>query len=1189
MTITSNDLRVMQSERMTDYSDGGGRMSARPVRDGVIGNVFPDISTLNTITGNVSLRKVFLNVNTANTDPYLGVFGFLSDPPLDPLVSALAFNTASATDTRTEARSYVENYRVKANKSQFILYGNHVAGQSSVQVYCREEIPSPDIGDVLCLSVESLGFPASEQYVAVQEVMSRRPVKFWDTSGEFQRDVMLLRISAPLVQNFPGRDDPIPASTAAPTVIRETQVSAAARYYGVLPLKAPAPAGALAVQVDSPYTQVVPTATAESPVVDQRAGLGQVALIQSGPAGAIVSTVDMSAPVDGGFVRYLGGPVARGSISIQTSVGRRIRDDGAGALISSPPGITGEVEYQTGRIYVEHASSLGHCTVTATPAGALLEQSYSWSAPVTAANRNTVYVFQLDANLAPGSVVLDYLALGEWIRLRDNGSGNLEGGTNQGSGTINYATGSVSVTLGALPDVDSDIVLSWGTDLRARNSSGEITVPPPEHVQALSQSGLEPGSLVMRWESQGQSRTAQANAAGRLTGDATGSVDFASGVVRFTTVHAADAQIEYAYNYDTGVHVEVFNPNKIGNQINVTLSHAPIRPGSLRCTWLANYAQAYGTLALTRTGRVVDLADDGSGQLKLPAVSDNHGAVGFVGTVNYSNGALAVDVDATLPTWVPGGFEWRTLPSGGTCGTITGWSLENRGYTFESGAAFTVRYQAASGGTVSHSESHDLPAIVLRLGRGAAGPAVPGSVRFSFRGKTYVDRAGGLYCDIDPRTNTGTLAGSYDYASNTATLTVLGSTPGNTVSIVSLLTRYTNPGVSAVLFRAPGSPLRAGSFTIRATALDGEAFTAVADINGKLTAPNIVGRVDWDSGMARVAFGEWITAAGNESEPWFDPAAVVAGRIFKPRLVDPASIFFGCVIYKSLPLDPSIVGIDPVRLPSDGRVLALRPGDVAVVHHTVETIEASPQAGAVVDLGRPRLAWAQVVDSAGTPVESVWYTLDLAAGRLTWASPLNLSAYTLPITIRHRIEDARLCTDVQVNGDISLQAPLSHDFPAGSQISGGIAYGDRQARPRVFFDQGTWDNVWRDDVHGAVAGASYNSPVYPVEVTNDGAIDERWALVFVNPNQVNVIGETTGQVLAAAPINTDIAPINPVSGKPYFTLRAAGFGTGWAAMNVIRFNTISATVPTWLARVIRPGTPTVTTDRTRIQYYGNAN
>ncbi|MVT37368.1 hypothetical protein GO497_09110, partial [Acidovorax citrulli] len=75
-------------------------------------------------------------------------------------------------------------------------------------------------------------------------------------------------------------------------------------------------------------------------------------------------------------------------------------------------------------------------------------------------------------------------------------------------------------------------------------------------------------------------------------------------------------------------------------------------------------------------------------------------------------------------------------------------------------------------------------------------------------------------------------------------------------------------------------------------------------------------------------------------------------------------------------------------------------------------------------------------------------------------------------------------------------------------------------------------------------------------VTNAGALTERFALrVLSNGTDVEVIGEHVGNV-GTYSRNTDIAPINPVSGAPFFVLRAAGWGSGWAAGNTLFLPTV---------------------------------
>lgn len=523
-------------------------------------------------------------------------------------------------------------------------------------------------------------------------------------------------------------------------------------------------------------------------------------------------------------------------------------------------------------------------------------------------------------------------------------------------------------------------------------------------------------------------------------------------------------------------------------------------------------------------------------------------------------------------------------------------------YTFAydfAGRPVTASYVEAGATVLHESVSYLPPPIEIYFGAGTAGPAVPGSVRFVFRGLTYVDRAGKLYHSINASTNAGTLAGIYDYSRNLAHLTDYGPGASNSVTVVSLLTRYDEQGVTSVFFRTPGAPLRPGSFTIRGTTMEGVELSGVADIDGVITGTGLTGLVDFTNGVVRVAFGQSVVAAGHETDDWYDAANVdVSGNIWQPTGVDPSTVFFGTVLYSSIPVDPDIIGLDPVRLPNDGRVVAFSPGDVCVVHNTVEhNVASAPAAASVLDFGRTQVSLVEVFDADLTPVLDTWYTVDNAAGTLTWADPLNLSAYTFPITVRERIEFFSAIANVQITGEITLAAQLPRDFPAaGTMVSSAIAYGNLQGRYLNLFDQDTYSpGVWSDVVSGAPAAASYNDVTYPLLVTNEGAIDERWALRFLSPTSVQVIGETTG-IVGTFSTTTDIAPINPVSqtvdnptGVPYFFIDALGFGSGWAANNVIRFNTIAASKPLWCARTVRQGALTVSPDRVRLQVYGNAS
>ena len=46
MTINADQVKLFESERLTDETDGGGRATGNEVEDGQINNLFNDISRL---------------------------------------------------------------------------------------------------------------------------------------------------------------------------------------------------------------------------------------------------------------------------------------------------------------------------------------------------------------------------------------------------------------------------------------------------------------------------------------------------------------------------------------------------------------------------------------------------------------------------------------------------------------------------------------------------------------------------------------------------------------------------------------------------------------------------------------------------------------------------------------------------------------------------------------------------------------------------------------------------------------------------------------------------------------------------------------------------------------------------------------------------------------------------------------
>ena len=493
----------------------------------------------------------------------------------------------------------------------------------------------------------------------------------------------------------------------------------------------------------------------------------------------------------------------------------------------------------------------------------------------------------------------------------------------------------------------------------------------------------------------------------------------------------------------------------------------------------------------------------------------------------------------------------------------------------ESGWA-KVRFRAA-GTSNATNDSFTAGALAIDLTPSFAENIVPGSINFTLGGKTYFDRLGSLYYDLNPVTGAATLAGNINYANGAASITAWVPAAGNAVALRSLLTTLDGTPVDEVTFRVPASPVRPSSLQLLATRLSGGTINVSANNNGDITGTDVLGSIDYETGVVRVRFGSWVVAAGNEGQSWYDPDAVVTidgvSKIFKPVPVFADTIKYNAVAYSYLPLDADIIGLDPVRLPQDGRVPIFRAGDFAVIGHTATVGPLTATSGQVVDCGRERLSRVRVLDGNGDVVTTD-YTADLEAGTVTFGVVTGL---VQPLTVEHRIEDMAQVSDVQISGRLAFTRQITHDYPVGSHVSSVLVSGDLRAYVSNLFDQATWNGTFLDAISGSAATATYNDVLAPIVVTNAGAITERWAIQFTNATSFNVIGEHVG-VIATGTTGSNIAPINPATGKPYFTLAAIGWGSGWATGNVLRFNTTGALFPVWVVRTIQQGPETVTND-----------
>lgn len=303
-----------------------------------------------------------------------------------------------------------------------------------------------------------------------------------------------------------------------------------------------------------------------------------------------------------------------------------------------------------------------------------------------------------------------------------------------------------------------------------------------------------------------------------------------------------------------------------------------------------------------------------------------------------------------------------------------------------------------------------------------------------------------------------------------------------------------------------------------------------------------------------------------------------------------SSLTYNAVGLSYLPLDSALLGLDTTRLPLDGKVPVYRVGDLCVVHNTLTAQIINPLVkGTAYSLGRERLASVRVKDALGVVVPDTLYTALLDPGTLTVPTGSVITSYTQPFTVEHRIEDLLLCSQVDINGKLTFTRSLTHSFPANtSYVSSALPFGDLFARAYSIKEQSTWTGVWSDLLIGSVIIPQFNSALYPIVVTNAGAIKERWVMLFTNSTTYRVIGESVGEI-GSGVISSNQAPINPATGVPYFTLPALGWGAGWATGNCLRFNTDACGAPFWAVRTVLQGPASFDLDSFSIAFRGDVD
>lgn len=346
-----------------------------------------------------------------------------------------------------------------------------------------------------------------------------------------------------------------------------------------------------------------------------------------------------------------------------------------------------------------------------------------------------------------------------------------------------------------------------------------------------------------------------------------------------------------------------------------------------------------------------------------------------------------------------------------------------------------------------------------------------------------------------------------------------------------------------------------GTFYMSVELVAGGLLSASSDANGDITGVNVTGTITGNA--VNLTFAQPVKLSTLQ----YSINEVI-------ELVPPSNLY----------------GINPLRLPNGGAVQLYRPfGVICVAHNQYSQYPSLTPAQSIT--ARPN-SFIDIVDSTGA---SLWHPLnthyeyDKDTGEVTI---VNVAGFTAPFELIDTLSELALVTNVEPT-QLKIASPLVGSYPAGSIVSSVAQLGDLQARTTNMFDQNTWDGTWADVIKGDPATANYNAINYPIEVANESAVNEQWAIIFTSDAAFRCVGKNVGQVASGDTLN-DFSPINPATNQPFFIIRKTGWGGGWQPGNVLRFNTVAASKPAVLLRSVSAGHSAIEQDSIRLHFRGNA-
>ncbi|TVR65431.1 MAG: hypothetical protein EA420_03105 [Candidatus Competibacteraceae bacterium] len=507
MPIQEQNIQFLKHQVMDDVPEGGGAATGTAIPDGVMNNVFEDISDLDRAIGRLNLRKISLAVRSLSTDLYAGAKTIITRMPADPDINYTLFTTNDPFDTRVQAAGRVEAYLYKGPMWPGALNENHIIGMRAISVIQRVNSALPPIGKTLTLvQNEGLG-NEQEQYVRVIGVEAVTTT-FTDNQGDFQRWIVTLDLSDALRFNFNGhtvnRTDTY--NYTGKTRLRDTTVADATRYYGSHPVAAAAEIGDLQIKAASIFGQLVPSARTETPLVNQamnpdliqtiNAGTRTVEVPQQAHTRALAVTAENRRL---NWIETLAPRPAPNTLSIS------YRAQGNWYTLTATGGIISGSDPAFGAGALDPTTDIAAVTLGALPdAGSQI--MYVWASAVHYAVRvgnpdidlTLEIQHSVDEPIKPGTLVLTWLQGGVEKTATAAASGAITG---HATGYAAHGVGEFWLRFSVAPDANSLLGIDYERVTQVQQTFTGVSAPGGIATVDLAAT-VEPGSVTVKWSTQ---------------------------------------------------------------------------------------------------------------------------------------------------------------------------------------------------------------------------------------------------------------------------------------------------------------------------------------------------------------------------------------------------------------------------------------------------------------------------------------------------------------------------------------------------------------------------------------------------------------------------------------------------------------------------------------------------------------